>query len=109
MQDTEYDDVLYKIEFTEKYIEKLTAIYDYIYFILKQIEAAKRLIYEINNKVLILSKLPRLYIKLMKKDKLKRNYHRIVVKNYIILYTIDYKSKKIYIADIIYGRTNYLI
>lgn len=47
-------------------------------------------------------------MKIGKKDKLKREYYRMVVKNYIILYTVDFDNKKVYISQMIYGKRNYL-
>ena len=47
-------------------------------------------------------------MKIGKTNELKREYHRIVVKNYVILYTIDLNKRKVYISRMIYGRRNYL-
>ena len=47
-------------------------------------------------------------MKFGKVDKLKREYYRIVVKNFVELYTIDYDNKKIFVSHMVYGRQNYL-
>lgn len=99
---------IFEVEFTEQCIEEMTAIYDYISDTLKENEAAKRLISQVNEKVLELSESPELYMKIGKVDRLKREYHRMVVKNYVVLYTIDYEKKKVYVSRMIYGRQNYL-
>lgn len=99
---------IFEVEFTEQCIEEMTAIYDYISDILKENEAAKRLISQVNEKVLELSESPELYMKIGKVDRLKREYHRMVVKNYVVLYTIDYEKRKVYVSRMIYGRQNYL-
>ena len=83
-------------------------IYDYISIRLKESLAAKRLFLKINDKISHLSKNPYIYSKAGKIDKLKREYRKIVIGNYIVLYTLDFENKKVYISHIIYGRRNYL-
>ena len=63
---------------------------------------------EVMDKVLNLKNTPELYLNIGKKDKLKREYYRMVVKHYIILYTVDFDNKKVYISQMIYGKRNYL-
>ena len=55
-----------------------------------------------------LAESPKLYMKIEKKDRRKRDFRRIVIDNYIILYTIDEEKKTVYIAHMYYGRRNYL-
>lgn len=98
----------FEVEFTEECIEEMTEIYEYITNNLKEDRIAKMLMQEVTNRVLDLANLPELYMKIGKTDKLKREYHRIVVKNYVILYTIDFENKKVYISHMIYSRRNYL-
>ena len=38
---------------------------------------------------------------------LKRTYRRIIIKNYIILYTIDEKNRKIFVSHMYYSGKNY--
>ena len=83
-------------------------IYDYISIRLKESVVAKRLFLKINNKISHLRKNPYIYSKAGKTDKLKRKYRKIVIGNYIVLYTTDSENKKVYISHIIYGRRNYL-
>ena len=97
----------FEVEFTNECIEEMTEIYDYIANQLKETNAAKRLLSEVMGKVLDLSFSPELYMKLGKNDKLRREYHRIVVKNYSVLYTIDFESRKVYVSRMIYGKRNY--
>lgn len=98
----------FDIEFTEECIEEMKEIYNYISTQLKEDKAAKRLIATVNERVLNLSENPERYMKIGKVDRLKREYHRMVVKNYVVLYTIDYDNRKVYISRMIYGRRNYL-
>lgn len=98
----------FEVEFTDEYIEEMTEIYEYISNNLKEDNVAKRLMTEVIDKVLDLKNAPEIYMKIGKVDKLKREYHRMVVKNYVILYTIDFGKRKVYISRMIYGRRNYL-
>ena len=49
-----------------------------------------------------------MYATIEKHDKTDRVYHKMVVKNYIILYTIDEENKKVFISHMFYSRRNYL-
>lgn len=98
---------LFKIEFTKECIEEVTNIYSYISNNLKDNIAAKRLIEEMMERILDLENFPELYIKIGKTDRLKRDYHKMVIKNYIVLYSIDFLNKKVFISHIIYQRRNY--
>ena len=98
----------FEVEFTEQYIEELNEIYEYISNKLKENNIAKKLLKEVNQKVLNLETMPEKYMKIGKTDKLKRNYHRMVVKNYVVLYTVDHKNRKVYVSSIVYGGKDYL-
>ena len=97
------------MEFTDGCIEEMNGIYEYISNNLKEDNVAKRLMTEVTDRVLNLANEPELYMKIGKADRLKREYHRIVIKNYVILYTIDFGKRKVYISRMIYGRRNYLL
>ena len=97
----------FEVEFTDECIEEMTEIYEYIANNLKQDNTAQKLMSEVMNRVLELANEPELYMKIGKVDRLRREYHRIVVKNYVILYTIDFEKRKVYISHMIYGRRNY--
>ena len=99
---------LFEVEFTDECIKEMTEIYEYISNNLKEDNAAKRLMTEVTNKVLNLENTPEIYMKIGKVDKLKREYHRMVVKNYIVLYTIDLEKRKVYVSRMVYGRKKYL-
>lgn len=105
---TDFNNIQFEVEFTEQCIEEMTEIYEYIVLKLKESEAAKRLLSIANQKVLDLKVHPHLYVKISKVDKLKHEYHRIVVKNYVILYTVDKNNKNVYVSRMIYGKRNYL-
>lgn len=51
---------------------------------------------------------PKLYAEIDKSDELKRIYRRIVIKNFVILYTIDENDSVVYVSHMYYGGRNYL-
>ena len=51
--------------------------------------------------------MPYLYREIEKTNRLDFKYHRIVVDNLIILYTIDEEYKKVLISHIFYGKKDY--
>ena len=83
-------------------------IYEYISNKLKENNAAKRLMTEVTDRVLDLANLPELYMKIGKADKLNKEYHRMLVKNYVVLYIIDFEKRTVFVSRMIYGRKNYL-
>lgn len=99
---------IYEIEFTEDARDEIREIYEYISKNLVNKEAAKRLMRKMRKTVMDLAESPRLYAKIEKKDRMKREFRRIVVDNYIILYTIDKDKKTVYISHMYYGKRNYL-
>lgn len=98
----------FEVEFTDECVEEIIEIYEYISNNLKEDNAAKRLISEVIDKILDLENTPELYMKIGKVNRLKREYYRMVVKNYVVLYTIDFEEKIVFISHMIYGRRNYL-
>lgn len=40
--------------------------------------------------------------------KRKYPYRKLLIKNYVAIYRIDYKNKLVYIARVVYGGRNYL-
>ena len=99
---------MYKVEFTEDFVEELNEIYEYISQKLYANKAAIDLLTKTIDKIFELETYPEMYMKLKKIDKLKNIYHRMVVNNYVVLYTIDYENNKVYISHIVYGKSNYL-
>lgn len=66
------NDIPFEIEFTNECIEEMIAIYEYISNNLKENNAAKKLMTEVTDKILNLSNLPELYMKIGKTGQLKK-------------------------------------
>ena len=99
---------IYEIEFTEDARDEIREIYEYISKNLVNEDAAKRLMRKMRKNVMDLAESPKIYAKIKKKDRMKREFRRMVVDNFIVLYTIDENKKTIYISHMYYGRRNYL-
>lgn len=98
----------YKIHFSENSLEEINEIFIYISETLKSKNASKHFINKIISKTEVLSRFPKIYSPIQKYDKLKREYRKILIDNYILLYTINEKKKIIYISHVFYSRKNYL-
>ena len=98
----------YRIKLVDQFLDEFEEICDYISNKLKNIDASNRLREKVIYNVLLLENSPKMCTKIEKTDKAKRKYRRMVVNNYIILYTIDEMKKIIYVAHIYYDGRNYL-
>ena len=98
---------LYEIEFTEDCRDEIREIYKYISETLIEENAAIRLMRKMRDKVMDLKDSPEIFAKIPKKGRRNEEFRKIVVDNYVILYTIDEKKKIIYISHMYYGRKNY--
>ncbi len=105
--DLDFKPESFKVEFTEQYVEEMIEIYKYITINLKRNIAAKRLFVKINNRLSYLAENPYIYSRVEKIDKLKREYHKMVIGNYIVIYTVDKNNRIVYISHIIYGRKEF--
>ena len=107
-ENVDLDIKIYKIIYTQDFREELVNIYNYIANVLKEKEISNKFIRKILIRISELEIFPRLYMKIRRFDRLNNEYHRMVVNNYIILYTIDDLNQKVFISHIYYKRRNYL-
>lgn len=98
----------YKIQFTEKCLEDIEDACQYIKEKLKEESAANRLRIKIKDSVKGLAISPEMYAKTEKFDRLKNEYRRIPIDNYVLLYTVNNKRNTVYIVHFYYGGRNYL-
>lgn len=98
----------YRIKLADQFLEEFEEICDYISNKLKNIDASNRLREKVIDNVLLLENSPQMYTKIEKIDRTERQYRRMVVNNYVILYTIDELEKIVYVVHIYYSRRNYL-
>ena len=98
----------YNIKFADQFLEEFEEICDYISNKLKNIDASNRLREKVVYNILLLENSPMMCTEIEKTDRTERKYRRMLVNNYVILYTINEPEKIVYVAHIYYGGRNYL-
>ena len=98
----------YSIKLTDEFLDEFEEICDYISNKLKNVDASNRLREKVMYNVLFLENSPRMCTETEKTDRTERQYRKMVVNNYVILYTIDESEKVVYVAHIYYVGRNYI-
>ena len=98
----------YEIVISDTCLEDIEENCYYIQRVLKAEQASKRLREKIIETIRILKDSPKIYAKMEKTDRAGRDYRRIVIDNYVIIYTIIEENKTILISHMYYGGKNYL-
>lgn len=98
----------YRIKLTEQFLDEIEEICNYISNKLKNIDASNRLREKVIYNILLLENSPKMCTEIEKTDKTERQYRRMVINNYVILYSIDEFEKIVYISHMYYGGRNYL-
>lgn len=98
----------YKVVITPTAYNEIDSIYNYITMNLYAEKAAKKLMNKVEEKVQKLKYSPKMYNEIRKIDELKKIYRRIVIDNYVILYTIDENNNTVFVSHMYYGGTNYM-
>ena len=98
----------YRIVISNTCIEEIEECCDYIKKELKAEQASNSLREKIRENVRGLKDSPRIYAKIDKTDRAGRDYRRIVIDNYVIIYTIVEEDKTILVSHMYYGGKNYL-
>lgn len=98
----------YKVIITPTAYNEINNIYDYITINLYAEEAAKNLMKKVEEKIQNLKISPKMYNEIEKIDEVKRTYRRLVINNYVILYTIDENNYTVFVSHMYYGGTNYM-
>lgn len=100
--------IKYKIVITPTARREINRIYDYILYDLNAEKAAKKLMQKVEAAIQELKYSPKIYVSIDKLDGVKRRYRRIVIRNFVILYTVDEESNTVYVAHMYYSGRNYL-
>lgn len=98
----------YEVIITPTAYKEINKIYEYISENLYAKKAAKDLMRKVEEVVQNLKYAPKIHTIIEKFDEEKREYRRIVIKNFIILYTIDEEKEIVYVTHMYYGGSNYL-
>lgn len=98
----------YEVYFTEECIREIRKIYAYIKENLYAEKSADRIMNKVEEFTSNLVYAPRIYAEIDKYKGTKKIYRRIVIYNYVLLYTIDEEKKKVYISHMYYGGSDYI-
>ena len=98
----------YKVIFTNDAVEDMDNIFTYISEKLYNHISARKIMKEMNDAIENLRYTARSYSVIKKHPNLEMEYRRIIIKKYVIIYTIDENTNKVYIIHIYYGGSNYL-
>ncbi len=97
----------YKTFFTRKAYEDLRSVYRYIKEELQNNSSAIKIIDEVERKIALLEEYP-LSGSLFQSDVLQiKGYRKLIINNYIALYTVDEQQQEVHIIRIIYGKRDY--
>ena len=98
----------YRVIITPTARKEINKIYDYIFKNLYAENAAKNLMKQVEAEIQNLKLLPKIHSEIVKIAELQRTYRKIVIKNYIILYTIDEDNCIVYISHMYYRGRDYI-
>lgn len=98
----------YKVIITPTAYKEINEIYDYITEELYAENAAKDLMLKVEKEVQKLKYAPKIHTEIEELDELDRTYRRMIINNYIILYTIDEGKRVIFISHMYYSGRNYI-
>lgn len=98
----------YNIIIVPTAIKEINKIYEYIADDLYAEKATTILMNKIEKAINELTYAPKIHMEIEKINELRKKYRRIVIQNYMILYTIDDYSRTVYVSHVYYKRRNYL-
>ena len=98
----------YEIVISDTCLEEIEENCDYIEKVLKAEQASNRLREKIRETIRGLKDSPKIYAEIDKTDRAGRKYRRIVIDNYVLIYTIVEEDTTILISHMYYGGRNYL-
>ena len=88
--------------------KEIKYVYNYISKNLYSKVAAKRLMNEIEKETVYLKSLPKMYEQIKGTSNFKRIYRKVVINNYVLIYTVDDENKIVCIVHFYYSGKNYL-
>ena len=97
----------YRTLLTRRAYEDLRDIYRYIKEELHNTNSAIKIIDEIEQRIGLLEEYPCSGSSVQEPELQTRAYRKLIINNYIALYTIDDKKKEVHIVRIVYGKRDY--
>ncbi len=101
-------DIKYEVILTTQAKMELNNIYKYISNFLFAPKAAQKFIDKFKTSILRLEHLPKSCSIISEDINSKYEYRKLIINNYIVIYSIDEENRKVYIHRIIYQKVDYL-
>ncbi|MCL2860698.1 MAG: type II toxin-antitoxin system RelE/ParE family toxin [Oscillospiraceae bacterium] len=98
----------YEVVITKKCKISLNQICGYIKNILDAEIASNNLLDKFEQLIKTLEVSPFIYQKVERYKILDKEYRKVVIKNYIVIYDVDEENKKVYLDNMFYGGSNYI-
>ncbi|MCH5194773.1 MAG: type II toxin-antitoxin system RelE/ParE family toxin [Oscillospiraceae bacterium] len=97
----------YNLIFSPEFVKDLNDTFEYISLTLSNEQAAKKLMKDIDSAIMNLKTMPEMY-PLAREPLDILGYRKIIIKNYIIIYSVDKKKENVDLLRCFYGKQNYL-
>ncbi|MBN2657687.1 MAG: type II toxin-antitoxin system RelE/ParE family toxin [Spirochaetales bacterium] len=97
----------YKALLTGKAYDDLRDIYRYIKEVLHNTSSALAIIDEIEQRIMLLEEYPFTGNNAQEHELQTRGYRKLIINNYIALYTVNDKRKEVHIVRVFYGKRDY--
>ncbi|MBQ3414131.1 MAG: type II toxin-antitoxin system RelE/ParE family toxin [Clostridia bacterium] len=98
----------YKIKISEIFVEQITEVLNYMDITLNELNASNKIRKKLMESFNRIKRFPKSYPQIGKKDRFNRSYRKIIIYNYVILYTIIEEDKTVFISNMYYHRRDYL-
>ena len=98
---------MYKLIFSPEFLKDLDNTFEYISNSLKVPAAAYNLMKEIDDAIINLKYMPYMHPECDEPLKSLR-YRKIIIKNYIMIYSVDDKKGNVNLLRIFYGKSDYM-
>lgn len=98
----------YEVYISKQAQTQLNRILDYIEYELSEPATAKKLFFKIKQKILELESFPEKFSKIKSKCILEENVRKCNINQYIIVYRVNKKLKKVDVPYIFYAKQNWM-
>lgn len=95
------------MSFSKDLEKNLEEIFEYIFYTLSAPISAKRLLKEIDDNIVKLKTFPYMCKALENKEIESYQYRKLIVKDFIIIYSVDEENKIVHLVRAFYGASNY--
>ena len=98
----------FKVIVTHTAYNEIKEAYNYISKNLYSKVAAEMLMKEIDKEIIYLKSLPKMYARIKQSSNFERIYRKVVINNYVLIYTVDDENEIVCIVHFYYSGKNYL-